>query len=347
MKLKNKYIIGTHVMFYEIDMLDDLVQSILNASESVENKQNITIDFLFNMSEYFEKIDNEQIEKDKLEVKFFDYLTRLRNFGFKIQFEIYTDDKPLTMVDYRRDLNYNNCKKYDYIIWGESDAMVPKELFQSLEIIRDHANENNIHRYITTFAVRKMWDASWKLLEHPEFTDKPYYETKHPDGSRNNKAFEEPHSIRYTMSIDEMNAVNSKTDHLDIRVLNKPQFDGSILCISSDLIKNGVNIPHCIFGHLVDDTSMMYSCQQIMGDAYVQFVVKNILKVHNRMHPKKRLYALDMDRSRKLTDVDNSGKGEWFHRMKELVHHNLNNFGSSQARFNTYKDFEKIMENNK
>ena len=334
-------------MFYEIDMLDDLVQSILNASESVENKQNITIDFLFNMSEYFEKIDTEQIEKDKLEVKFFDYLTRLRNFGLKVQFEIYTDDKPLTMVDYRRDLNYNNCKKYDYIIWGESDAMVPKELFQSLEIIRDHANENNIHRYITTFAVRKMWDASWKLLEHPEFTDKPYYETKHPDGSRNDKAFEEPHSIRYTMSIDEMNAVNSKTDHLDIRVLNKPQFDGSILCISSDLIKNGVNIPHCIFGHLVDDTSMMYSCQQIMGDAYVQFVVKNILKVHNRMHPKKRLYALDMDRSRKLTDVDNSGKGEWFHKMKELVHYNLNNFGSSQARFNTYKDFEKIMEDNK
>ena len=331
-------------MFYEIDMLDDLVQSILNASESVENKQNITIDFLFNMSEYFEKIDTEQIEKDKLEVKFFDYLTRLRNFGLKVQFEIYTDDKPLTMVDYRRDLNYNNCKKYDYIIWGESDAMVPKELFQSLEIIRDHANENNIHRYITTFAVRKMWDASWKLLEHPEFTDKPYYETKHPDGSRNDKAFEEPHSIRYTMSIDEMNAVNSKTDHLDIRVLNKPQFDGSILCISSDLIKNGVNIPHCIFGHLVDDTSMMYSCQQIMGDAYVQFVVKNILKVHNRMHPKKRLYALDMDRSRKLTDVDNSGKGEWFNKMKELVHYNLNNFGSSQTRFNTYKDFEKIME---
>ena len=52
-KLKNKYIIGTHVMFYEIDMIDDLIQSIINAAESVENKENITVDFLFNMSEYF------------------------------------------------------------------------------------------------------------------------------------------------------------------------------------------------------------------------------------------------------------------------------------------------------
>ena len=37
-------------------------------------------------------------------------------------------------------------------------------------------NDNDIHRYITTFALRKMWDDSWKVLEHPEFTDKPYYD---------------------------------------------------------------------------------------------------------------------------------------------------------------------------
>ena len=341
MKLNNRYIIGTHVMFYEVDMIEDLVQSILNATESVENKENIVIDFLFNMSEYFEKIDTDQIQAEELKVKFQHHMSAIQNSGLRVNYKIYTDDKPFTMVDYRRDLNYNNCKEYDYIIWGESDAMAPKEIFQSLELIRGYANENNIYRYITTFAVRKMWDASWKPLEHPEFTDKPYYETKHPDGSRNDKAFKEPHSIRYTMSIDEMNEVNERSEQLDIQILNKPLFDGSILCISSDLIKNGVNVPHCIFGHLVDDTSMMYSCQQIMGDTYVQFVVKNILKVHNRMHPKKRLYALDMDGSRKLADVDNSGKGQWFHKMKQLVHYNLNSFGPSQVKFTTYKDFER------
>jgi len=81
-----------------------------------------------------------------------------------------------------------------------------------------------------------------------------------------------------------------------------------------------------------------------MGESYIQFIVKNILKVHNREHPKKRLYALDMDSDRELSLVGDEPKGNWFFKMKELVHHNLANFGSSQARFNTYNDFEKVME---
>ena len=95
-----------------------------------------------------------------------------------------------------------------------------------------------------------MWDPSWKPLEHPEFTDKPYYETKHPDGSRDDRAFNEPHSIRYTMSINEMNAINAKASEFSIGVLQQPQFDGSCLVLSGDLLKNGVNVPHCIMGHL-------------------------------------------------------------------------------------------------
>ena len=333
-------------MFYEIDMAEEHIQSIINATDRVANPENITIDLLYNISEYFEKVDTSVISRDELKQKFMLLIEKLRVSGLSVRYNFYEDDdNPLTMVDYRRDLNYKNCKTNDYVIWGETDCLLPAELFQSLEAIKDYACENNIHRYVTTFAVRKMWDESWKLLEHPEFTDKPYYETKLPDGSRDDRAFEEPHSIRYTMSIDEMNEVNSKSTEFDIRIINHPQFHGSGLVLSSDLLKNGVNIPHCIMGHLVDDTSMMQSCRQIMGNQYVQFVIKNILKVHNRMHPKKRLYALDMDKSRKLSEVDlGSGKGDWFHRMKDLVHYNLGNFGSSQVKFKTYEDFEKVME---
>jgi hypothetical protein len=40
-----------------------------------------------------------------------------------------------------------------------------------------------------------------------------------------------------------------------------------------------------------DDTSFMAMCQKLMGDDYRQFVIKNVLKVHNRNHPLKREYV--------------------------------------------------------
>ena len=343
MKINNKYIIGTHIMFFEIDMADEHIQSINNALATIDNTENVGVDLFFNISEYFEKIDRTEITKEELINKFKKLVNKVNCEN--VTYKIYDDPDPITMVDYRRDLNYFNCKHYDYVIWGETDCLIPKEIFQALEQIKEYASSNNIHKYITTFAVRKMWDASWKPLEHSEFTDKPYYETQHPDGTRNEKAYNEPHSIRYTMSIEEMNTINAKADEFELGILRQPQFDGSCLVLSTDLIKNGVNVPHCIMGHLVDDTSIMQSCRQIMGQNYIQFIVKNILKVHNRCHPRKRLYAVDMNDGKKLANFSIGGeKGNWFHKMKELVHFNLGNFGPSQARFNTYKDFEKIIK---
>ena len=326
-------------MFYEIDMAAEHIQSINDAVDLVENVENIHIDLFFNISEYFERIDRSKTTKEELIEKFKHLVSTLK---CPSSYKIYdNNEEPITMVDYRRDLNYFSCKLNDYIIWGESDCLIPKEIFQALEQIKHYANTNNIHRYVTTFATRKMWDDTWGILEHVEMVDKPFIEKKLPDGTLNPEVAKSPHSIRYTMNIDEMNEINSKYDEFDIRIINKPQFDGSCLVLSADLIKNGVNVPHCIMGHLVDDTSMMYSCAQQMGKAYVQFIVKNILKVHNREHPKKRMYALDMDSDRDLALANTEKKGDWFYKMRDLVHHNLGTFGESQARFNTYEDFEK------
>jgi hypothetical protein len=327
-------------------MVTEHVQSIINAVETIDNKENITVDLFYNISEYFEKVNTDETSKDELIDKFMSLVTSLENTGCNVTYKIYEDnDKPITMVDYRRDLNYYGCVDNDYVIWGESDALLPKEAFSTLEVIKGYGIENNIHRYVVTFALRKMWDESWKILEHPEFTDKQYYETYNDDGSINELAFTEPHSIRYTMSIDEMNGVNKKADELDLRILRQPQFDGSILVLSSDLLKNGVNVPRCVLGHAVDDTSMMSSCSQIMGDTYVQFIVKNILKVHNRNHPKKRRYCLQMEGDRICTQEKGPNqRGSWYENLKQLANVNLSVFGKSQNRFNTYDDFIKIME---
>ena len=58
-ELKNKYIVGTHIMFYEIEMVSEHIQSLINAVNTVENKENITIDLFYNISEFFEKINRE------------------------------------------------------------------------------------------------------------------------------------------------------------------------------------------------------------------------------------------------------------------------------------------------
>ena len=45
MLLKNKYAIGTHIMFYEIDMVDDFINSCVIALEDIDNKSNLVFDF--------------------------------------------------------------------------------------------------------------------------------------------------------------------------------------------------------------------------------------------------------------------------------------------------------------
>ena len=116
MNLKNKYIIGTHIMFYEIDMAVEHVQSIINAVDRVANPENVMVDLLFNISEYFEKVDTEKISKDELKQKFINLIEMLRASDISVRYNFYDDDdNPLTMVDYRRELNYKNCKNFDYV----------------------------------------------------------------------------------------------------------------------------------------------------------------------------------------------------------------------------------------
>ena len=342
MELNHKYIIGTHIMFYEIDMAEEHIQSILNAIQTVDNKENIHVDLLFNISEYFEKIDTSKTTKEKLIEKFKQLVSM---FDSSISYKIYDDNEPFTMVDYRRDLNYYNCKNYDYVIWGETDCLLPKEMFQSLETIKQYASQNGIHRYVTTFATRKMWDATWGVLEHVDMIDKPFIEKKLPDGSINPEVANNPYSIRYTMGIDEMDEINERYDELDLRILKKPHFDGSGLVLSSDLIKNGVNIPQSVVGHAVDDTNMMKMCSLIMKEQYVQFIVKNILKVHNREHPKKRRYCLQMDSDKVCTQEKGPNqRGKWYELLKQMANINLNNVGDNQNKFYDYEDFKKEMK---
>jgi len=328
MKLNNTYKIGTMVMFYEIEAAMEFSNSVKNASHDIENKENIEIEYVLNISQLTEKLDTTQITKNDLVSKFENTCIQpLRDIGINTTYTIYDDDSNLYSIgSYRRDLNYFNCLRYDYIVWGESDCLMPKQYFHAIEQLSEYATSQNINRFCITFAVRKMWDSSWAPLEHKTFENEVFLD------STDVKCSTTPSSIWYYMNEQEMNSINDQFDQFDIIVLNYPKFDGSLLTISKDLLLNGINIPPAVSG-TGEDTSFQNAISTIMKNSYVQFVVKNILKVHNRNHPFKRKFILgevptDNVRSRRSSN-------QLFDVIHKKSNYNLSIIGDQQHKFET------------
>ena len=312
-----KIAIGCHIMWYEIEMVGEYVDSLIQLIGQVpeEEHKNIYIDFYLNTNTYFEKPENDKVI-EQVEEKF--YTKILQNFRYEHLNVTTTDSDDFYFIgDYRRDFNNMFAPNTDFLIWGESDCLLPKETYQVLKLIKDYTNQNDIYRYIVTFAVRKMWDDSWKVLEHPKFTDAKFKERE--------EAWEnDPSSILYTMSLDEMNEVNSESDEVMLSMINSPKFDGSGLVISSQLVMAGANIPLGVWAW-GEDTSFMTVAGKILGGEYKQFVVKNILKVHNRNHPKKRMYVDGMKDEAAHINRENNNSWMKNHKVCETNLHNLNN----------------------
>lgn len=326
MKIKNKYAIGIHVMFYEIEMFSNYIDGVLNLLQTIDNKENIYLDFAFNVSQFFEKIDPNQISKENLIIKFQTEIKRLneiKNLYYKI---IDNDEEFYTQTNYRREFNTKYCYIADYLIWGETDSLIPKEAILSLELITPSVRQQGLHRFIACFADRKMWDSSWDVTVHPKFINHIYDE----------KDVDNINQAKSVMSIEEMNSINSETKELDIITINYPKIDGSHLVMTSDLIKSGINVPPCFIHN--DDESLSLMAKKILGDKYIQIIFKNLLKVHARRHPKKRMYILNENNPRGFCG---SEKGKWWELFKKMSQHNISVLFNNQGHFYTYEDFKK------
>lgn len=273
MNLKHKYAIGCLVQWYEVEILEEYLKSLTNALELVSNPENIIVDFHVSMNKDLEKIDDDVNTLERIEEKL---QSLLENSFFNVNF---TYDKIYTIADYRRDFNDYYCDKVDVLMWGETDSLIPKQTFLILDAIHEQVKDIT-PKYITTFGICKMWDESWKQIEHTEFTDKPFIENDYDNWW----------SLKYTMNIDEMNSFNDKVTELDIRHSKSFKFNGCGLAFSSELVKCGANIPRSVF-FVHEDTSFMLSIKKMFGDTIPQYIIKNILIVHNRNHPKKRMYV--------------------------------------------------------
>ena len=291
--------------------------------------ENVYLDLCFNISEKIEKIDTDKISKEELIKLFKDGVTKLMMYTYppNLKWKIITpEDDFYFHADYRRDLNYYYCKKVDYIMHGETDSFFPKEALQALESLSEYTNANNIHRYIVCFADRKMWDPSWDPTVHPKYIDHVFEDG--PDSHLN------PNQAKSRMSIEEMNKINSEVEDFDFTYINEPKIDGSCLVLSADLVKFGVNVPPCLIYN--DDHGLSIMSGKLLGKNYIQFICKNLLKVHARRHPKKRLYVLNEDNPYSL-----GKKIDIFEEFRRLSDANIQTLASNAPnKFYEYKDFK-------
>ena len=319
-KLKNKFAIGCLVQWYEIEMISDYINSLNGAIKDIKNKENIIVDFKLVINQDLEKIDENQITMDEIIIKF---KKMVNGFEFSVTEEL------LTISDYRRYFNDYYCNEVDVLMWGESDSLIPNQTFQVLDLLHTNNISNETYKYLTFFGTCKMWDNSWKPIEHIDFTDKKF------GGEHSSKWY----GTRYVMSIDEMNDINDKVENLDIRIVSPYKFNGCGLVISSDVIKSGANIPKSVF-FTHEDTAFMNQCKTLFQESIPQFIIKNILLVHNREHPKKRLYVLDENGS-SLGEQRKSN--DWYTVASKFSEHNAYNT-FKQSKNYTWGDVWEIIK---
>ena len=314
-------------MFFEIEMFKDFVDGMVNLLETVENKENVTVDLCFNLSQKLEKIDTDKIDTTTLITKFEAGVTRISDLGITVESRIHSGYDFYFHADYRRDLNYNYCKKVDYVMWGETDSFFPKEAFQVIETLSEYTREQNIHRYLLSFSDRKMWDSSWDPLVHTDYEKLEFIDDE--DGHLN------PNQAKSQLSIEKMNEINAKAKEFDFTYINKPKISGACLVLSADLIKFGVNIPSCLIYN--DDEGLSIMCEKLLGQNFIQYVCKNVLHVHARRHPQKRCYVADEDNPHAFINkkVDN------FQKFLQLSKKNIQTLIGGTDKFYEYDDFQK------
>ena len=316
-------------MFFEIEMFKDFIDGMVNLVETVENKENVTVDLCFNLSEKLEKIDTEKIDKDELKSKFLSGVATLRSY-VKVNYRIYEDDEFYYHADYRRDLNYNYCKKVDYVMWGETDSFFPREAFHVIETLSEYTNKENIHKYLLSFSDRKMWDSSWDPLVHKDY--------EHLEFIDDDEGHLNPNQAKSQLSIQKMNEINAKAKEFEFTYITKPKISGACLVLSSDFIKSGVNIPSCLIYN--DDEGLSIMSEKVLGNQFIQFICKNVLHVHARRHPQKRCYVANENNPHAFINkkVDN------FQKFLQLSKANVQRLITGKDKFYEYDDFEKELQ---
>ncbi len=316
--MKTKIAIGCLVQWYECDIIEEYVESLKDAIKNYDGE--VTIDFTIITNEDLEKCISGKKKNECIE-KIGSILLDFDNVRF--------DNNLHTIADYRREFNEMYCDQVDVLMWGESDSLIPKQTFVILDNLHQTSLQNNNPKYLAFFGTCKMRDDSWKIIEHTDFTDKPFI-----DGDTKNWW-----SLRYSMKQSEMNSINERVEDLDVRIAPQHKFNGCGLVISSEVIKAGVNIPRSVF-FIHEDSAFMWMTNKVLGNI-PQYIIKNILLVHNRKHPNKRMYIKGEEGIEKTDPGAQRKVHDWYTKANKMCEQNYLNLFNPNYKSFTWKDVWK------
>ncbi len=309
--MKTKFAIGCLVQWYESEIINEYIQTLTKSIKNYDGE--VVVDITVCVNQELEKATS--LEKLKECIRKINKDTK--PYRINIEYQIYT------IADYRRKFNDKYCNEVDVLIWGESDMLVPSQMFTILDGLH---KQSPVSKYVATFGICKMWDDTWKALEHPDFTDKPFIEND----------YENYWSVKYTMSATEMEEINGRTIQPEVNIMPQHKFNGCGLVISSEVIKAGVNIPKSVF-FVHEDTAFMLMTQKILGNI-PQYVIKNILAVHNRNHPLKRSNIIG-----EVGDTLNKKRrsNSWYVKANKMSEENCYNIFNTQYKSHKWEDVWK------
>jgi hypothetical protein len=310
--MKTKFAIGCLVQWYECDIVDSYIETLKEAVEQYDG--DVIVDINIVIDETLEKcVSREQHDKCIQKISSIIGTPVPKNWNVNVIGYLQT------IADYRREFNDSYCDNVDVLIWGESDMLVPKQMFLVLDMLHQNVNTP---KYIATFGICKMWDDSWKILEHPAFTVK-----QHSDNPN------DWWSVNYSMNKDEMNSFNDVLEPLEVKQITPHKFNGCGLVISSEVIRSGVNIPKSVF-FVHEDTAFMLMIRKVLGDI-PQYHIGNILVVHNRKHKDKRNYILG-ETGQSIGQKRDSNN--WYRIANELSKQNCYNNFNTEFKPYTWND---------
>ncbi len=262
--MKHNILCTLHIMWYESEMINETLDSIQQAISNAEHPVDLIV--CLNSQTYIEKPD-EGVKPKEMFNAFLNHPVLE-----KAMFVEKTDKDPFYNIgDWARDI-YGPEYDYKYIMWGESDCLLPEDYFFLLQ------NINIDHPHTVSLANRKMWDSSWDEVEHPYIQSIP--RTGPPEEPQRNTP--EPFGVGHYISQAELNAFNDKYEPILIQ-LSQPKIDGCMTAVSkglpTPLIAEGLHLG----GH--DHYMQLFMVKHQIP----QYHISTRLKGHNCAHPKKRL----------------------------------------------------------